>query len=196
MVDDRLRFGPPISAIGAALLGASVFLPWYSVSLTASGAGFAQKQLNSVAQQFGNATFQAQASTVGAGFHAFAGHQIATLSAHQLLKDISVVLLILAAIALLAALFRLAGASKPIQAGGSQIALIGILAALCVLFRMVERPAPPEDVFSLSLSWGIWLALASSAAIVVGALWPTPVSRAAGSTQQTWDKLSGWTPEA
>jgi hypothetical protein len=196
MVGDRLRFGPLISAIGAALLGVSVFLPWYSVSLTASGAASAQQALNSVAQQFGNATFQAQASTVGAGFNAFAGHQVATLSAHQLLKYISVVLLILAAIALLAALLRLAGASEPIQAGGSQIALVGIVATLCVLFRMVERPVPPEDVFSLSLSWGIWLALVSSAAIIVGGLWPTSTSRAAGSPEQSWDKLSGWTPEA
>jgi hypothetical protein len=193
---DRLRLGPLISALGAALLGVSVFLPWYSVSITPSGAASAQQALNRVAQEFGNATFQAQASTVGAGFNALAGHQVATLSAHQLLKYISVVLLILAAIALLAALLRLAGASETIQAGGAQIALVGIVAALCVLFRMIERPAPQEDVFSLSLSWGIWLALVSAAGIVVGGLWPTSASRAAGSPEQALVKLSGWTPEA
>jgi hypothetical protein len=194
MVDDRLRLGPLISAVGAALLGVSVFLPWYSVSLTAGGVASAQHALNSVAQQYGNAALQAQASSVGAGFGAFAGHQVATLSAHQLLKYISVVLLILAAIALLAALLRLAGSYESIQ-GTGWIVLAGGVATLCVLFRMVERPVPPGDVFSLSLSWGIWLALGSSAAIAVGALWPAQASRSGGSREQTLNTLSGWTPE-
>jgi hypothetical protein len=196
MVEDRLRLGPLISALGAALLGVSVFLPWYGISLTGSGAASAQQELNGVAQQFGNATFQIQAKTVGAAFGAYAGHQIATLSAHQLLKDLNVVLLILAAIALLAALLRLAS-SEPMQAGGAQIALVGLAAALCVLFRMVDRPTPPENVFSLSLSWGIWLALASSAAIVVGGLWRPPgASRPKDSFERGLNELSGWTPEA
>jgi hypothetical protein len=193
MVEDRLRFGPLISAIGAVLLGASVYLPWYSVSLTAGGVASAQQALNSAAQQFGNAALQGQASTVGAEFNALGGHQVATLSAHQLLQYIGVVLVILAAIALVAALLRLARASESIQAGG-QIALVGIVAGLCVLFRMVEPPVPQEDVFSLSLSWGIWLALGSSAAIVVGGLWPSGASRTASSPAQTWDKPSEWTP--
>ncbi len=191
-----MRLGPLISAIGAALLGVSVFLPWYGVSLTASGAASAQQALNDVAQQFGNAGFQAQAHTVGAGFGAYAGHQIATLTAHQLLKDLSVVLLIVAAIALVAALVRLASTSEPVRTGGGQIALVGLVAVLCVLFRMLVRPAPEEGVFSLSLSWGIWLALGSSVAIVLGGLWPTDARRATGSSAAAWDKLSGWTPEA
>jgi hypothetical protein len=196
MVEDRLRFGPLLSPIGAALLAVSVFLPWYSVSLTAAGVASAQQALNSVAQQFGNTTFEGLASSVGARFNAFAGRSVATLSAHQSLKYISVVLLTLAAIALVAGLLRVAGASESSQAGGSQIALVGIVAILCVLFRMVERPGGQEDVLSLSLSWGSWLALASSAAIVIGALWPTDPSRAAGSTEQSWDKLPPWTPDA
>jgi hypothetical protein len=191
MVENRLRWGPLISAIAAAALGASVFLPWYGLSLTATGATSAQQTLDGVAQQYGNAAFQIQAKTVGAGFSAYAGHQLATLSAHQLLKDISVVLLIFAAIAMVAALLRLAAASEPMQANGPLV-LVGIGATLCVLFRMVDRPAPTEGIFSLSLSWGIWLALGSSVAILVGGLWPTQASRTADSLEQ----YSGWTPEA
>lgn len=172
MVEDHLRLGSLISAAGAALLAVSVFLPWYGVSLTASGVASAQQALNNVAQQYGNATFQTQAKTIGLEFDAFTGHQVTTLSAHQALKYLNVILLILAAIAFLAALLRLAGVSEPIQTGGSQIAFVGLLATVCVLFRMVERPAPLEEVFSLSLSWGIWLALASSVAVVIGSLWP------------------------
>jgi hypothetical protein len=168
MVEDHLRLGALISTIGAALLAVSVFLPWYGVTLTASGASSAQQALNNMAQQYGNATFQTQAKGIGLGFGAFTGHQITTLSAHEALKYLNVILLILAAIAFFAALLRLAGASA--QAGSGQIAAVGLLATVCVLFRMVERPAPLEGVFSLSLGWGIWLALASSVAVVVGSL--------------------------
>src|SRR5258708_38961496 len=85
MVDNRLRFGPLLSVLGAALLGGSVFLPWYALSLTPSGAASAQEVLNNVAHTYGNTSFQARASSVGAEFSAFAGHQLATLSAHELL---------------------------------------------------------------------------------------------------------------
>jgi hypothetical protein len=200
MVEDHLRLGSLISAIGAALLAVSVFLPWYGVTLTASGAASAQQALNSVAQQYGNSTFQAQAKVVGLGFGAFSGHQLATLSAHQTLKYLNVILLILAAIAFLVALLRLAGISEPSWTGGSQIAFVGLLATVCVLFRMVERPAPLEEVFSLSLGWGIWLALASSVAVVIGSLWSTrtsnPTNRSAGALAKALDELSGWTPGA
>jgi hypothetical protein len=200
MVEDRLRLGSLISAIGAALLAVSVFLPWYGVSLTAGGAASAQQALNNVAQQYGNTTFQTQAKAIGLGFGAFTGHQVTTLSAYQTLKYLNVILLILAAIAFLAALLRLAGASEPTRTGGgSQIAFVGLLATVCVLFRMVERPAPLGEVFSLSLSWGIWLALASSVAVVIGSLWPTLTSspnRSAGTLATVLDGPSGWTPDA
>jgi hypothetical protein len=181
---ERAGFGPFLSAIGAALLGVSVFFPWYALTLTAGGAASAQQEINAVAQQFGNATFQAEANTASNGFSAYAGRQLATVSGHDLLKDITTVLLILAAIALVGSLTRLAGISLPIQVGGSQIALVGSAAVLCVAFRMVELPGGGQQFVSLSLSWGIWLALASSAAILVGGLWPTASPGAAGSVAQ------------
>ncbi len=199
MVEDRLRLGSVISAVGAALLAVSVFLPWYGVTLTASGAASAQQALNNMAQQYGNATFQTEAKAIGLGFSAFTGHQVTTLSAHQVLKYLTVILLILAAIAFLLTLLRLAGLSGPSQTGGGQVAFVGFLATICVLFRMVERPAPLEQVFSLSLSWGIWLALAGSIGIVTGSLWSTFTSspnRSARSLARAWDGLSGWTPDA
>lgn len=198
MVDDRLRLGSLISAVGAALLAVSVFLPWYGVTLTAGGVASAQQTLNNVAQQYGNATFQNQAKAIGLGFSAFAGHPLTTLSAHQALKYLNVVLLMLAAIAFIVALLRLADVSSSSQTSGGQVALIGLVATACVLFRMVDRPAPVVQVFSLSLGWGIWLALASSVAIVIGSLCsiltrgPTPSAK---SLATAWDGLSGWTPD-
>jgi hypothetical protein len=199
MIEDRVRLGSLVSVVGAALLAVSVFLPWYGVTLTAGGVASAQQALNNVAQQYGNATFQTQAKAIGLGFSTFTGHQVTTLSAHQALKYLNVILLILAAVAFLVALLRLAGASESSQTGGGQVALVGLLATVCVLFRMVERPAPLEQVFSLSLSWGIWLALASSVAIVIGGLWSTLTSSpnpSASSLAAVWDELSGWTPDA
>ncbi len=79
-------------------------------------------------------------------------------------------LLVLAGISLLASLLRLAGIGGLLEAGGGQIAVAGSVAALCVLFRMLSPPGAQADLVSLSLSWGIWLALLSAAAIVAGGL--------------------------
>jgi hypothetical protein len=171
VAEDRSPIGFLISALGAAVLGISVFLPWYGVSITAAGAASAQQMLASVAQQYGNGTLQEMASQVGAGFSSVAGRQITTLSAHDVLKYISAVLLLLAAIALVGSLLRLADLSGLVEVGGGQIALVGVAAALCVLFRMAARPGSETNLVSLSLSWGIWLALVGATAIIVGGLW-------------------------
>ncbi|HEY7422400.1 MAG TPA: hypothetical protein VH541_10355 [Gaiellaceae bacterium] len=170
MVDDRAPLGLLIAALGAAVLAVSVFLPWYGVNITASGAVSAQQGLSAVAQQYGNADLQSEASQIGAAFDSLAGRQLVTVSAHEVLMDISPILLVLAAIALLASLFRLAGVSGAVQAGGGQIALAGGTAALFVLYRMLERPGGETDLVSLSLAWGIWVALLGAAAIVAGGL--------------------------
>lgn len=180
MADDRSQLGFLISALGAAVLAVSVFLPWYGVSITASGAASAQQQLASVAQQYGNASLQAGASELGAEFGSLAGHQLATVSAHEALKDVSWILLLLAGVSLLASLFRLAGIAGMLEAGGGQIALAGGVAALFVLYRMVRPPGASTGLVSLSLSWGSWLALLSAAAIVVGGY----LSASAGSRKQ------------
>ena len=168
MVDDRSPLGLLIAALGAAVLAISVFLPWYGVSITASGAATAQQELASVAQQYGNTTFQAGASQIGAEFSSLAGRQVATVSAHQASKNVSRILLLLAAISLLASLMCLAGINGLFEAGGGQIAFAGGVAALFVLYRMLSPPGAEANLVSLSLSWGIWLALLSAAAIIAG----------------------------
>ena len=170
MVESRSRFGPAVAVTGGAVLALSVFLPWYSVGITPGGAAYAQQQINAVAQQYGNSTLQAAATSIGAQFPTLAGHSLGTVSAHQILKTISVVLLILAALAFLGGLLWLVEADAPIQINGGQVAAVGAIATLFVLFRMVEHPGPSAAFVSLSLSWGIWLAFLSSLAIVAGGL--------------------------
>jgi hypothetical protein len=152
------------------VLAVSVFLPWYSVGLTAGGAAYAQQAMNAVAQQYGNATLQAAARNIGAQFPMVAGHRLGTVSGHESVKTISVLLLILAGLAFAGALLWLVEADSPIRVGGRQVAAVGAVATLFVLFRMVGHPGPSAALVSLSLSWGIWLALLSSLAIVAGGL--------------------------
>lgn len=163
-----------LSALGAAVLAVSMFLPWYSVSITASGAAAAQQQFTTVAQQFGNSSAQAMADQIGAGFSSVAGRPLATVTAHEALKDISVVVLLLAALALLASLLRLADV---VEVGGDQIALVGFVAILCILYRMLSPPGTDTGLISMSLSWGSWLALVAAIAIVGGALWTSSTGR-------------------
>ncbi len=196
MTEDRSARGSAISVFGAAVLAVSVFLPWYGVSLTASGVASAQQGLNAAAQQYGNSAFQSAASGLSARFGSLAGHQLGTLSAHDALKYVSVALLILAAVALVASLLDLVDAWQPPR---RQVALVGVLAGICVLFRMLVPPAPSEGVIALSLSWGVWLALAGSLAIVLGDVWPpakTPADPSAAKFAKALDGLSGWSPPA
>ena len=154
----------------AAILGLSIFLPFYSVRITASGAAYAQQAMKIAAARYGNATLQNQANAIGSSFSSVAGRQVATLSAHQVLKNISVILLLLAALAFLGALIWLTGASSQLEVSGGQVAAVGAVATLLVLYRMVDRPGTPLNLYSLSLGWGAWLASLSSAAIVLGGL--------------------------
>ena len=178
MVDNRPSRGLLLSALGAAVLAVSMFLPWYSVSMTASGATAAQQQFASAAQQYGNPTMQAMADQVGAQFSSFAGHTLATVTAHQVLKDLSAVVLLLAGVALLASLLRLAAV---VEVSGDQIALVGFAAVLCVLYRILSPPGPHTGLFSLSLSWGSWLSLVAAVAIVGGGLWTPAAGRSIAS---------------
>jgi hypothetical protein len=170
MTEQRSGVGPIVAVTAAALLALSIFFPWYSVRITASGAAYAQQALKIAAAQYGNATLQNEANTIGSSFSNVAGRQVATLSAHQLLKNISLILLLLAGLSFLGALIWLTDGSGTLEVSGGQVAAVGTVATLLVLYRMVDPPGTRLGAYSLSLGWGAWLALISSAAVVVGGL--------------------------
>jgi hypothetical protein len=202
MTGDRPRYGLLVSAFGAVVLAVAVFLPWYGVSFTAAGIAFAQQAGDQAAAQFGNAALQSYMGEYHATLSTLAGHQITALSAHEALKDLNVVLLLLAGAAIVIALLALAGAgfsstSSPDGHRGP-LALLGLFAVVCVLFRIVDPPTPAGGVLALSVREGAWLALLGSAAIVVGAFLPERLPARGSSDaglQSTWSELSGWTPE-
>ncbi|HTU79229.1 MAG TPA: hypothetical protein VMF09_10770 [Solirubrobacteraceae bacterium] len=169
MVGDRSRYGLFVSAVGAIVLGVSVFLPWY-------GVGFAAH----------------------AGVGASAGGRLATVSAFHALANLRVVFLVLAALALLDALLPLASTGAPVPGGaGGSVVLLGTIAAACALFRMLELPALTGEVLALSLREGAWLALLGAVTMVLGGMWPRCVYSPAGSDADApgaWSSgLSGWT---
>ncbi len=198
MTGDRSRYGLLVSATGAIMLAISVFLPWYGVSFTPNGIALVQQTSDQVAAQFGNAALQSYMSGLHASLGGLAGQQVGAVSAHQVLHDLNIVLLVLAGLAMIDALLPLArtGTSLPGGAGGS-VVLLGALASVCVLYRMVDPPAPAGDILSLSLREGAWLALLGSIAMVLGGIWPRSVSPSASSDEPApgiWSGLSGWTP--
>src|SRR5262245_51444423 len=123
MSEDRARVGLVISALGAGVLAISVFLPWYGLSITQSGATAAKQELVSAAKKYGNTTIQTKVN--GARFDALVGRQLATVSAHEALGNVSLILLGLAGVALLASLLRLGDTRGLLYATGGQIALAG-----------------------------------------------------------------------
>jgi len=202
MSEDRPGYGPIIATASAALLALSVFLPWYGVSLTANGTAYFQQVADRVVTQWGNAALQSQLAAVNTRASGLAGQQLTTLSGHQALKYTSIVLLLLGGVAFLLALLRLVGSPGLPSANGSSIVGLGVIATICVLFRMGDPPSAPgqfAEYFSLSLHYGAWLALVSSLGIVLGSVGPRIVSPRAGSareSQRLWAELSGWTPDA
>jgi hypothetical protein len=169
--DDHAPAGLLIAALGAAVLAISVFQPWYGLSITSTGAAMAQQQLAALAQQYGSPALQSEARVVEDKFSSLAGHEITTVSAHQALKHDSIFLLVLAGFVLVASLLRLAGMRKILFVTGSQIAFVGTLMFFDVFFRFLWRPGDGGEHFvSLSLHWGIFLALMSAAAIVAGGM--------------------------
>jgi len=145
MVGDRSRYGLFVSAAGASVLAASVFLPWYGASAAAH-------------------------VRAGAGS---AGQSLVTLDAYHSLSGLSVVMLALAALAMLDVLVPLARMRTPVPGGaGGSVVLLGAIAAACVLYRMVDLPAGAGELLATSLREGAWLALLGSIAMMLGGMWP------------------------
>jgi hypothetical protein len=195
----RLGYGPLVSALGSVLLAVPFFLPWYDVSITATGLTAAKQLGSQVVTQYGNANLQTEWGAVQASFNGLAGHDLATVSAHQALHTINVVLLVLAGIAILLALRPLAGSDSVLpDVTPGWIAVLGALAAALVLNRIVEPPLPDNGFVTLSLHVGAWLALVSAVAMVAGGLWQPGSARTQGASQvdldRAWSGLSGWTP--
>jgi hypothetical protein len=173
MSSGRSRYGLMISALGAIVLAVSVFLPWYGVSFTPQGISFAQQVGQQALAQYGNAAAQSYVGALHANLSGLAGQQFMSLSAHDTLKDLSVLLLILAGLAMFDALVPLARAAGPIPDGaGRSVVLLGCVACACVGYRMLTPPNPAGTLLTLSVREGAWLALLGSLAMVIGGLWP------------------------
>jgi hypothetical protein len=77
--------------------------------------------------------------------------------------------------------------------------VLGSVAALCVIYRMVDPPIEAGSFIALSLREGSWLALLGSLAMILGGLWPRAISSSVLSDPEAsnpFAQLSGWTPSA
>jgi hypothetical protein len=196
--ESRSTYGLFVSALGAAMLAVAVFLPWYGVSFTAHGIAAAEQAGEQFTAQYGNAALQSHLGNLHASLGGLVDRELFSLSAHQALSTLNVVLLILAGLGILIALLALAGpASASSEANRVPLALLGLLGAACIVFRMVDRPSPTAELISLSLREGAWLALLGCICMTVGALWTrrAPTVRSAPQATDIWSELSGWTPE-
>jgi hypothetical protein len=199
MDEERSRYGLLVSALGAILLAISVYLPWYGLKFTASGIASAQQLDQQAISSFGNATLQSYSGQINANLDGLAGHELLALNAHQIFKYMSIALLVIAGLALLDVLVPLTNRahSIPDGAGGASV-LLGALAAIYIVFRMIDPPGDFEGALSLSLREGAWLALLGAVAMVLGGMWPRVTTSALGVDppgQGVWSALSGWTPE-
>jgi hypothetical protein len=200
MARDRSPYGFLASSLGAIVLGLAVFLPWYGVGFTASGVAFVESSDNQVVAQFGNAALQEKLGGLHAQLRSLAGRQLGSISAHQAFTRIGPLLLILAGLGILISLVSVARATPAeFDATGSWIALLGAIAMILVLYRMLVRPTGDQVYLSLPLREGAWLGLLGAGAMIAGGLWPRRL-RADGPSsapvEDAWSGFSGWTPEA
>jgi hypothetical protein len=201
MGDSRAGYRLVVTVLGAVLLAVAVFLPWYGVSFTAHGIAFVQQAGDQAAAQYGNATLKGYMGTFHTGVAGLAGHEFVAVSAHQALKQINVVLLIVAGLGIVIALIGLAGPASSAEANRGPLALLGGLAVALVLFRTLDPPPPAGDagdLLALSVREGAWLALLGALAMIGGAAWPNrrrATEPSQSELESVWSGLSGWTPE-
>ncbi len=199
MVGDRSRYGLLVSALGAMILIVSVFLPWYEVSFTANGVAFVSQLGDQFVAQFGNSHLQSYLAPIHGSLAALSGQGIGAVSAHQVLHDMNIVLIVLAILVLLDSLFP-AGARRQRRRrrrGRGRRPAGARLRRSASSFRMVSPPTPAGDIVSLSLREGAWLALLGSMMMVLGGLWPRAgsiIGAPERSAPDLWSGLSGWTP--
>lgn len=147
MARARSRYGMCVAALGAILLGASVFMPWYSA------APRAHVDIQGVVQ-------------------GIAVSRLSEVDAWRGLPQLTVVLLVVAVLALLDVLVPLARVRGGVAGGaGGALVLVGTVGAVCTLFRMVDPPAW-GGLITPSLREGAWLALIGACAVVIGGMWP------------------------
>ena len=138
------------------------------------------------------------ASFAGQGAGLIARHA-GEVTGQQALSGLALVLLVLAGLSLLDALFPIARAASVVPDGaGGAVVVLGLLASACVLYRMID-PAQVGDALSLSLREGAWTALLGSLMIALGGMWPRVLpgivpGEALGG--DIWSTLTGWTPGA
>jgi len=167
MTGERSRYGLFVSALGAGVLGASVFLPWYAANFPAPGAGALDRRL-------GMLTGQQALNGMGVVLLVFAG---------------------LALLDSLFAIAR-APSVVPAGAGGA-VVLLGLAAGACVLFRMVQPPAALSGALTLTLREGAWMSLLGSLMISLGGLWPRALPGMVPGealAPDFWSTLTGRTP--
>ncbi len=134
-----------MSALGASALVASVFLPWYRVSSLVS-AGVGQSS------------------------------SLTRITEHQALPYMKGFLLVLAGLAMLDALLPLVRAAAPVPGGaGGSVALLGVLAAICAVYRILDPPSLGAGAVSLTLLEGPWLTLLAGLTMMLGGMWPRSV---------------------
>lgn len=199
MSRDRSPVGFLASSLGSVLLGLAVFLPWYGVSFTAQGVAFFEHTESEAASRFGNGVVQQSLAGLHGELSSLVGRQVGTVSAHQVLTTISPILLILAGLGIVIALVSAArGEAGDFDGTGSWMAVLGAIAMLFVLYRMLVRPIGNEDL-DLTLQPGAWLALLGCLGMIVGGLWPRRLKAAQPASPEplegVFSGLSGWTPE-
>jgi hypothetical protein len=180
MGDSRASYRLVVAALGAVLLAVAVFLPWYGVSFTAHGVSFVQQAGDQAAAQYGNAALRSYLGTFHASLAGLAGHQFGAVTAHEALKQINVVLLIVAGVGIVIALVGLAGSESSAEANRGPLALLGALAGALVLFRILVPPSAGgggEGLLALSVREG-------------------GKEPSQADLENVWSGLSGWTPEA
>jgi hypothetical protein len=156
-----------MSAVGAVVLAIAAFLPWY--------------RLTSIVHPAAATSLAARSLTV--------------FSARQALPDMRILLLVLVGLAMLDTLLPLLRTKGPVPGGaGGSVVLLGAVAALCALYRIVDPPAPAGDAVSLTLLAGPWLAMLGALAMLLGGMWPSRVgsgTRSDAHVRGAWPGVHG-----
>jgi len=115
----------------------------------------------------------AVAGARGAHAGVSASRVAATVDAFHALPGMTVVLLVLGALAMLDVTAPVVRTRGPLPGGaGGSLVLLGAIAAAFTLYRMIDPPTLAGGAYATTLREGAWLALMGSLTMMLGGMWP------------------------
>ncbi len=189
MENRGLRSGHLLALGGAIAAIASLWAPWYELSITQAMRDAIQHQVDAFLSPAAAQYAHVGLSALPSSFHATAWQAF-----HQ--TDIAIAVLGGLAVLVIGAAGGLlgSGTNMDLRAAGNTCATLGLLVALTAGYRLLNPigSRTAQDLGAINVAWGTYVCLSGGTAMLAGGLW----GAMSGSTETTPGSVDLWAQPA